>query len=346
MATESNGPAESLSHPGHTLRQAREAKELSLAMAARQLNLPERTLDRLENGDFGALPGHTFTRGYIRSYAKLLGLDPERLVVEFDRFTGTDATGSHVHTLSRIEEPVRLASIGLRLISFLVLLGLAGVAFYLWQDRANLAELGQMTGTLGRIEVDGADGTTQVHSFDEPEDLAVLDNQPDEPLDTPVPGEGEAVADATEPALSADATLATQVPVPVESAPAPASPAVEAAPTAAPSPAAPSTPAGVASEPTAPAPAAAQSVAAPAMAGAASLELRFDAECWTRVTDADGKVLLNTLMPAGSTRTVQGKAPLSVVLGYSRGVDVIFNGEPVDIAPYRRGETARFQLGQ
>lgn len=75
-------------NPGETLRQAREQKGLSLSQVAGQLNLTENSLRQLENGAFDKLPGHTFSRGYIRAYAKLMGLDQAELVNSFDHFTG------------------------------------------------------------------------------------------------------------------------------------------------------------------------------------------------------------------------------------------------------------------
>jgi hypothetical protein len=49
------------------------------------------SLSNLEAGAFDKLPGHTFARGYIRAYAKLLGMDQAVLVQQFDQSTGTDA---------------------------------------------------------------------------------------------------------------------------------------------------------------------------------------------------------------------------------------------------------------
>ncbi|MEI4405941.1 hypothetical protein, partial [Streptococcus agalactiae] len=86
---------------------------------------------------------------------KLLELDQNRLVMEFDQFTGTDATGSSVHALGRIEEPVRYSQSILRLVSFLLLLALSGGGFIWWQDQGrpvtSLADLG-----LEHVEVEGA----------------------------------------------------------------------------------------------------------------------------------------------------------------------------------------------
>ena len=62
-------------NPGETLRQARESNGWSLAEVALKLNLTTTSLGNLEAGAFDKLPGHTFARGYIRAYAKLLGID-------------------------------------------------------------------------------------------------------------------------------------------------------------------------------------------------------------------------------------------------------------------------------
>jgi len=90
-------------NPGETLRQARESNGWSLAQVALKLNLTVASLSNLEAGAFDKLPGHTFARGYIRAYAKLLDMDQTVLVQQFDQYTGSDAQGSNVHSLGRIE---------------------------------------------------------------------------------------------------------------------------------------------------------------------------------------------------------------------------------------------------
>ncbi|HEX4522856.1 MAG TPA: helix-turn-helix domain-containing protein [Casimicrobiaceae bacterium] len=65
---------------GAQLRAAREAAGLSLDQVAQQLKLAPRQVRALEDEDFGMLPGRTFTRGFMRNYARLLNLDPDLLV--------------------------------------------------------------------------------------------------------------------------------------------------------------------------------------------------------------------------------------------------------------------------
>ena len=312
-------------NPGESLRQAREIKGWSVAEVATQLNLTPQRLAQIEAGAFDKLPGTTFARGYIRAYAKLLEMDQNRLVMEFDQFTGTDATGSSVHALGRIEEPVRYSQSILRLVSFLLLLALIGAGFLWWQDQgrpgASLADLG-----LEHVEVEGADGTTQVHSLAEPEDQAVVDAQGSEqgsPLLLPVePGEAPEESAAAEQPAAPDAAP--------ESAPETPAAAVANEPAAAASTTAPAT------EPAAP-------VAVPA--GQAALNVQFTADCWTQVTDADGKVLVSALKRSGESIELTGKAPMELRLGFARGAQVTYNGQSVDVAPHMTGETARLKLG-
>lgn len=304
-------------NPGESLRQAREFKGLSIAEVATQLNLTPQRLAQIEAGAFDKLPGATFARGYIRAYAKLLEMDQNRLVLEFDQFTGADSSGSSVHALGRIEEPVRYSQSILRLVSFLLLLALIGAGFLWWQDQgrpvASLADLG-----LEHVEVEGADGTTQVHSLAEPEDQAVEDVQGLEqssPLLLPIePGEApEDLNSAEQPAAEAGAAET-----------APQTPATTVVASAA------------AAEPAAPVAVA---------AGQGALNVQFSADCWTQVTDADGKVLLSALKRGGERIELIGKAPLELRLGFARGAQVTYNGERVDITPHMTGETARLKLG-
>lgn len=66
--------------PGHLLRKAREKAGLTLDLAAGQLNVSGAILRDLENDDYTRIAVETFAAGYIRSYARILKLDPEPLM--------------------------------------------------------------------------------------------------------------------------------------------------------------------------------------------------------------------------------------------------------------------------
>ncbi|MBC3302479.1 helix-turn-helix domain-containing protein [Pseudomonas sp. SWRI18] len=315
-------------NPGDTLRQARESNGWSLAEVALKLNLTTTSLGNLEAGAFDKLPGHTFARGYIRAYAKLLGIDQAILVQQFDQFTGTDSQGSNVHGLGRIEEPTRVSHTILRIVSLLLLIAVIGGGFVWWQDQASQRTKDMTSNAMEHVEVESADGTTQIHPLDEPEDQAVAESQaaPEAPVASEQP------APETAPAATA------AVPAPA----APAAPAhtptaqahVPAAPAQAPAAATPAAPA--ISPPTTPA----------LIAGDGRVQITFVADCWMQLTDGNGKVLFSGLKRKGDTLEQGGKPPLTLRLGFARGAQVAYNGQPVDVAPFTSGETARIKLGQ
>ena len=65
---------------GQELAAAREAQGLALSDVAQALKFAPRQLEALEGEHFEQLPGATFARGMVRSYARLLKLDPEPLL--------------------------------------------------------------------------------------------------------------------------------------------------------------------------------------------------------------------------------------------------------------------------
>ena len=321
-------------NPGETLRQARESNGWSLAEVALKLNLTSTSLANLEAGAFDKLPGHTFARGYIRAYAKLLGIDQAVLVQEFDQFTGTDSQGSNVHGLGRIEEPVRVSHTILRIVSLLLLIAVIGGGFVWWQDQTSQRSKDLTSNAMEHVEVESADGTTQIHPLDEPEDQAVAESQaaPEAPVATEPPA--AETAPAATAAVPAPATPSAPAHTPAAPAAQAHTPATPAQAPASPTPAAPAAPA--ISPPTAPA----------LIAGDGRVQITFIADCWTQVTDGNGKVLFSGLKRKGDTLDQGGKPPLTLRLGFARGAQVAYNGQPVDVAPFTSGETARLKLGQ
>jgi hypothetical protein len=68
---------------GETLRRARSAKGITLEDAERVTRIPRKYLEALELENFGILPAPVYARGFLRSYAGYLGLDPNDLLPFF-----------------------------------------------------------------------------------------------------------------------------------------------------------------------------------------------------------------------------------------------------------------------
>jgi cytoskeletal protein RodZ len=68
---------------GAQLREAREAHGLSLTRLSQRTRVPEKALAAIERNDKSALPPHPFSRGFVRTYAAEVALDPDRLVRDY-----------------------------------------------------------------------------------------------------------------------------------------------------------------------------------------------------------------------------------------------------------------------
>lgn len=75
-------PSVATERPGARLRAAREAAGLSVDDVAQQLKLAPRQVRALEEESFEELPGRTFSRGFMRNYARLLNLDVQDLLAQ------------------------------------------------------------------------------------------------------------------------------------------------------------------------------------------------------------------------------------------------------------------------
>jgi cytoskeleton protein RodZ len=130
---------------GQELAAAREARGLALADVAQQLKFAPRQLEALEQERFEALPGATFARGMVRSYARLLKLDPEPLL---SRIAGRWAVPDSSRLAARYHQPVPFSD-NARRSTFVYLgisacvLALVGAVAYEWhQERTAAARQG------------------------------------------------------------------------------------------------------------------------------------------------------------------------------------------------------------
>jgi cytoskeleton protein RodZ len=76
---------------GPRLREAREAKGLSLEELGSKLRLRTTILDALERGDFAALPEPVYTASYLRNYAQAVNLEPQTIVDAYSRVVAPKA---------------------------------------------------------------------------------------------------------------------------------------------------------------------------------------------------------------------------------------------------------------
>ena len=73
---------------GRRLAAARKELDLDIRVVASELHLDTSTIEALETDDMAALPAAIFVKGYLRSYARLVGLPEEEIVSAYSAKTG------------------------------------------------------------------------------------------------------------------------------------------------------------------------------------------------------------------------------------------------------------------
>ncbi len=69
---------------GTSLRKLREAKNLSLRNVEDKLHIRRAYLEAIEKGEYGAIPSEIYVRGFLRSYARFLGVSPEKCLRRYE----------------------------------------------------------------------------------------------------------------------------------------------------------------------------------------------------------------------------------------------------------------------
>lgn len=314
---------------GAQLSALREERGWTVEQVANQLNLASRQIQALEEDNYAALPGMVIVRGFIRSYSKVLRVDPAPILAAIKDDTVAPAVLPPERSpLSASFSETKLLSSNSRGLNSKVVLG-GGILVVL----GLLAYTGQHMGWLSHSTL-GSPAKVE-------EKLA-----PIELSDTPA----GAIVEVPPPIEITETSVAESKPAevkPVEAAKPAAEPVAVTA-----KPAATATAAPVSAAPAAPAatpvvkPASVAAVAKPVVPvdskNALAINVREDS--WVEIKGADNNVLLSRLLKAGSSEAVAVTGPVSVVIGNAAGVDVTLRGAPVDVMTGNSSNVARLNL--
>lgn len=312
--------------PGAILKQAREGKNLSIAAIATQLNLDLRTIEALERGDLAKLPAPIFVRGYLRGYARLVDVREAAVLDAYQAQAPQEPTPRAIGMAASSMRPAFRVPVipwrGLLTVALLIVLVALGLEF-----GPRLATR-FLEGAVRDATPDTASSPALTLPVPEAADALVYGVPAAD-----APESGELDLALPEASSSAPASVEESLSSPMPELPEPSTPS--------------DTDFGAAVEGAAiPTPAATQPEPLPAPpAGQVQLELRFTDASWVEVYAADRTRLLLGLMNKGETRSVSGKAPLSVLLGNAAGVEVRVGGEVFDHTGYDRDNIARFKVG-
>ena len=186
---------------GTRLREQREMREVSLEEISRVTKISIHLLEAIEEDRWNDLPGGIFTRNFLRLYAKHVGLDPERLVDDFQHYLkavrriGTEEEDEADEGVARLEMP----KVWLYTLFAVVVLLLVGGYLAIEYLRGNMGG----TPAVEPAEPDPTDALPQTPAADEPAEtfeglrLQIVDEREsrcwytwwaDENLQTPVDG--------------------------------------------------------------------------------------------------------------------------------------------------------------
>ena len=291
---------------GEALRLAREKAGLSLGDVASRLRMGVKQVRALEQDDYAVLPKGTFLRGFVRNFAKEVGLSPDeplRLLAETHREAAAiNASAVIMPSQQNISMPTPGKEFATPRARALVAVAIAclvlAIAWYWWEYvRPHRAEGGRpktvAEETAVSVPIALPSPTANTVSSD------VLP-----PAPAPATGQaaintaGVAMAPATVP--SAVATVISSEPVEAPVVPRPALPV-----------------------------------------GSGLLGFTFSGESWVEVTDRTGKLVLDRKFKDGDTEEIVGRAPFSVVIGNAKVTKMAYNGREVDLVPHTRVAVAR-----
>jgi len=134
---------------GERLRREREMRGISLNEISESTKISRRHLEALESEDFDALPGGIFNRGFVRAYARFVGIDEEQAVADYnavshEQLPPPDQFPLEVHNKPDRELNPRRSPIPL-ILAVAALLGFIGVVWM--RSRGRQPEAGKSVAT-------------------------------------------------------------------------------------------------------------------------------------------------------------------------------------------------------
>jgi cytoskeleton protein RodZ len=301
---------------GEVLQAARVAKALSLQDVSDNLRYSVKQIDALEKGAFDLLPEAMITRGFIRNYARLLGIDAEPLLASYRESVASES--DNLIAVRSSMRPVQLTKesqpwLKYILASILVLLFLLAWLFYV--------------DYMPKPSNDAIDKAPEVVDEIAP---AATESLPEIALPA---AQRQAEDDGVAPDLLAAPNVGLNAATPPPTNAADVKPADALAP--------------IEFKPLAPS--LTQQIQTPAITSAAkpadkAVSMVFTAQTWVSVTDKSGKVVYEKMSHNGDKETINVAPPLNLVIGNASGTKLNFGGKDIDLAPNTKDNVARITL--
>jgi len=93
---------------GQHLRTQRELRDVMLMQVADETKISYNWLEAIEKDQWETLPAHVYTRGFVKSYAKTLGLDVQDILLRFDEMVKGSAEEEEISQVVKPRGPIHL----------------------------------------------------------------------------------------------------------------------------------------------------------------------------------------------------------------------------------------------
>lgn len=311
--------------PGAQLAALRQTKGWSVEQVASQLKLATRQVHAIEADNYEALPGAVITRGFIRAYAKLLGVDSAEMMASFPKDSAVErapVAAQRVLSTPFSESPLPLGNRSKisPVVAGGILVAIVAVAGVVAVQRTDLfSDVPQLAWLK-------AAATTAPASTDEvPEQLPEASGELEKKQLDKVDGA----------IINASTAAANNLPEHMDPPVAVVKPAAV-------------TPAPVV------APKVAESAAVAGLASTADglkiskskdlLQLKFREDSWVEIRRADKTTMISRLLKAGTAESFDINEPVLLVVGNAGGVDATLRGATLDLRGDTSSNVARLNL--
>jgi len=310
------------------LREARDIKKLSLQEVSNQLRISVKQIEALENGDFTNLPQPMIVRGFIRNYARLLGIDAAPVLDFYKAKVPEIARNPHI-VKSNINQPIASKE-KQSWFKYLLASGLVLLAVAAWLIYTNMVDMPIKLGDLAKDVGVSSTSNAQTNAAVESESTSSPEPLPEIAL----PAAERAAAEQPHAINVATSIVSDQTTTaPPNSS---AAKVIELQP-----------------EPRMPNPtlAAANALVSNNASGntinLSALNFIAKQETWINIIDVNGRVVYSKVLSPDSQDSVQVNPvalPVKVIVGNINGTSFSFNGNAVDLKSYAKVNVARFSL--
>ncbi|SDW82460.1 RodZ domain-containing protein [Thiocapsa roseopersicina] len=331
--------------PGRRLRVQRQSRGLAIERIASQLHLKPEIIEALEQDRFDLLPDPVFITGYLRNYARMLGLDPTPLIAAYQAHAGTPKSFEPTRPIPGSDRDSGGTRILVRLVSLALAAAVVAMIALWWHDRPELApELGLDTTEPDPLVMD-AEGSGESEGVDTP--AAEITEQTPEAVTEATPADGLATPGEPEAPITERSEVDPDRPGTRLVSPASIP---DSAPELSPEPSTEPTADPVAETTSGPLQTAATSdvdttTPVPETTTATKgIVLEFTGPSWLEVRDAAGQRLIAGEMKAGDRQELTGQAPFRITVGRVNNSSMTVDGKPFDLEGRSRGNVARFSF--